>query len=308
MERKHQLGLKANKKGDDEEENVEKVVAKPKRKAKGEGNGRGRGRGRALAKKREDASNAAAPSAVKKRKAEGANENAEKVEPSGPKRRRNDSTQEGTKPLAKAKTRAEKPKRVAGEEAEDEQENTEREVQKTVKNKKPQVPKSQVESPKIEKPGPAKVEKIEKSNKRKSEQKEPADKDKKAEKAEGGAKGKAPENGNESPESASKKPKRVPVQPDMPLTFARRYCPDQSPGREKWVALQKIFTKLISPDLEAGTKTKIEVDFWRYMVAYHKDQGGETDAESLNRIFAAGAKKFLKKLNAARLRIVEVSC
>ena len=44
------------------------------------------------------------------------------------------------------------------------------------------------------------------------------------------------------------------------------------------------------------------------MVAYHKDQGGETDAESLNRIFAAGAKKFLKKLNAARLRIVEVSC
>ena len=87
----------------------------------------------------------------------------------------------------------------------------------------------------------------------------------------------------------------------MPKTFARRYCPDNGIGRKKWCGIVTAFTQLIIPSLEAGTKTKAEVDFWRFATQFHKDHGNSSDEKIMANVFATSAKEFLTCLNAVPL-------
>ena len=87
----------------------------------------------------------------------------------------------------------------------------------------------------------------------------------------------------------------------MPKTFARRYCPDNGIGRKKWRGIVTAFTQLIVPSLEAGTKTKAEVDFWRFATQFHKDHGNSADEKIMANVFAMGAKEFLTFLNTVPL-------
>ena len=90
-----------------------------------------------------------------------------------------------------------------------------------------------------------------------------------------------------------------PVGEGLPLTFARRYCPAQSPGKEKWLGLLQAWNSHVADGIGAGTKTKMEVSYWRFMVQFHKDKGGSTEPADMERIFTKRAKKFVRETASA---------
>ncbi len=84
----------------------------------------------------------------------------------------------------------------------------------------------------------------------------------------------------------------------VPKTFARRYCPETGIGMHKWKGIVGAFMEHVAPELAAGTKTKAEVDFWRFAVQAHKDKGSPDDEKKLKVLFCEAAHEFLQLLNS----------
>lgn len=101
----------------------------------------------------------------------------------------------------------------------------------------------------------------------------------------------------ESPKIKNPKKEQEPVCV-TPKTFARRYCPESGIGVHKWKGIVASFQEHVSPQLAAGTKTKAEVDFWRFAVQAHKDKGSPDDEKKLKIVFGEAARDFLQLLNS----------
>lgn len=87
----------------------------------------------------------------------------------------------------------------------------------------------------------------------------------------------------------------------VPNTFARRYCPEGGIGKKKWCGIVGAFSDLIVPNLAVGTKTKAEVDFWKFATQFHKDNGNASEEKIMANVFAKAAREFLTFLDAVPL-------